>query len=229
MVLPVKVFEVRGLEGDPRDRLTGWREVESLEDEEIQLVTEVLDLEQVEDTVTGVFARDFMRERSYKRRVRMAPETEEAQFWIVPHEARRFLVVMAPSVARGVKKMLSNHVAVKLGEILNADVRESRITSETLQRLHEGNPKATNLIWFDNVDIPGVNKLCLSGEGLADTGLYKDYMDHGLIWYVVFTGQKSGYTVGVTRNTVITNFSKSTADEFIAFVREDILSLIEER
>ena len=223
----MKVFEVRGLEGDPRDTLTGWREVEEVEDEETQLVTEVVDLEQVEDTVTGVFTRDFMRERVYRRRSRMTPETEEAPFWIVPHEGRHFLAVMAPSVARGVKKMLSNHVAVKIGEILNADVRESRITSETLQRLHEGNPKATNLIWFDNVDIPGVNKLCLSGEGLADTGLYKDYMDHGMIWYVVFTSQAKGYTVGVTRSAVVTNFSKSTVDEFIAFVREDIINLIE--
>jgi hypothetical protein len=227
MVLPVKVFEVRGLEGDPRDTLMGWREVEELEDEETQLVTEVIDLEQVEDTVTGVFTRDFMRERVYRRRTRMTPETEEAPFWIVPHEGRHFLVVMAPSVARGVKKMLSNHVAVKIGEILNVDVRESRITSETLQRLHEGNPKATNLIWFDNVDIPSVNKLCLSGEGIADTGLYKDYMDHGMIWYVVFKSLAKGYTVGVTRSAVVTNFSKSTVDEYIAFIREDILKLIE--
>jgi len=227
MVLPVKVFEVRGLEGDPRDTLMGWREVEALEDEETQLVTEVIDLEQVEDTVTGVFTRDFMRERVYRRRTRMTPETEEAPFWIVPHEGRHFLVVMAPSVARGVKKMLSNHVAVKIGDILNVDIRESRITSETLQRLHEGNPKATNLIWFDNVDIPSVNKLCLSGEGIADTGLYKDYIDHGMIWYVVFTSLAKGYTVGITRSAVVTNFSKSTVDEYLAFVREDILKLIE--
>lgn len=227
MVLPVKVFEVRGLEGDPRDTLMGWREVEELEDEETQLVTEVIDLEQVEDTVTGVFTRDFMRERVYRRRTRMTPETEEAPFWIVPHEGRHFLVVMAPSVARGVKKMLSNHVAVKIGDILNVDIRESRITSETLQRLHEGNPKATNLIWFDNVDIPSVNKLCLSGEGIADTGLYKDYIDHGMIWYVVFTSLAKGYTVGITRSAVVTNFSKSTVDEYIAFIREDILKLIE--
>ena len=227
MVLPVKVFEVRGLEGDPRDTLMGWREVEELEDEETQLVTEVIDLEQVEDTVTGVFTRDFMRERVYRRRTRMTPETEEAPFWIVPHEGRHFLVVMAPTLARGVKKMLSNHVAVKIGDILNVDVRESRITSETLQRLHEGNPKATNLIWFDNVDIPSVNKLCLSGEGIADTGLYKDYIDHGMIWYVVFKSLAKGYTVGVTRSAVVTNFSKSTVDEYIAFIREDILKLIE--
>ena len=111
--------------------------------------------------------------------------------------------------------------------MLDADIREIRITSETLQELHESNPKATNLIWFDNVDIPGVDKLCLSGSGLADTGLYKDYLDHGMIWYVVFTSQQKGYTVGITRNSVITNFSKSTMEEFIQFVREDILKLVQ--
>ncbi len=227
MVLPVKVFEIRGMEGDPRERLTGFQEAEPVEGEEIELLTRILDMEQKEDMVYGVLAKDFMRETTYRRQVLTNATTEEAPFWIVPQEDRKFLIVMAPSVARGVKKMLSNHVAVKIGEILNIDVRESRITSETLQKLHESNPQSTNLIWFDNMDLPGVNKLCLSGESLADTGQYRDYLDHGMIWYVVFTSQKSGYTVGVTRNAVVTNFSKSTPDEFIEFVREEIISLIE--
>lgn len=227
MVLPVKIFNIRGLEGDPRDKLIGYLESEKVEDEELELVTQVLDVEQKEDVTFGIFAKDFRREVTYRRQIIDTNTTEEAGFWILPYEERWFLVVMAPSVARGVKKLLSNHVAVAVGAILNVDVRECRIPAEVLQKLHEGNPKSTNLIWFDNMDIPGVNKLCLSGEGLADTGQYRDYIEHGLIWYVVFTSQSKGYTVGVTRNTVITNFSKCTPDEFITFVREDILSLIE--
>lgn len=227
MVLPVKVFEIRGVERDTGERLRGFQESEPVEGEEIELLTRILDVEQHDGVSYGIFARDFLRETTYRRQIVTNATTEEAPFWIVPHNSRFFLIVMAPSVARGVKKLLSNHVAVKLGEILNADVRESRITSETLKRLHESNPKSTNLIWFDNIDIPGVNKLCLSGEGLADTGQYKDYLDHGMIWYVVFTSQKSGYTVGVTRNAVVTNFSKSTEDEFIEFIRDDIITLIE--
>ena len=44
MVLPVKVFEVRGLEGNPLDKLTGWKEVEKVEGEEdLQLVTEIIE------------------------------------------------------------------------------------------------------------------------------------------------------------------------------------------
>jgi hypothetical protein len=227
MVLPVKVFEVRSDSGEILDKLLRFREVEHNEDEGIDLVTEVLDVESNEEIINGILTRDFLRERLYKRNVILTPTTEEAPFWFIPYENRKFLVVMAPSVARGVKKLLSNHVASMLGEVLDADIREIRITSETLQELHESNPKATNLIWFDNVDIPGVDKLCLSGNGLADTGLYKDYLDHGMIWYVVFTSQQKGYTVGITRNTVITNFSKSTMEEFIQFVREDILKLVQ--
>ena len=228
MVLPVKVFEVRGLEGNPLDKLTGWREVERVEGEEdLQLVTEIIETKDNEGTVSGIFTKDFYREHTYRRRVVSSPLTEEAPFWILRHKDRYFLVVMAPSVARGVKKLLSNHVAVALGSILNADVRESKITHEVLQKLHESNPQATNLIWFDNVDLPGVDKLCLSGQGLADTGMYKEYIDHGMIWYVVFTSQPKGYTVGMTRSVVITNFGKTTEEEFIEFVRDDILKLIE--
>jgi hypothetical protein len=228
MVLPVKVFEVRSLEGNPLNKLTGWRELEKVDGEEdLQLVTEIIELEDEEGLLSGIFAKDFYRERTYRRRVISSPQTEEAPFWILKHGGRNFLIVMAPSVARGVKKLLSNHVAVALGNILNADVREVRINHETLQRLHESNPQATNLIWFDNMDLPGVDKLCLSGQGLADTGMYKEYIDHGMIWYVVFTSQPRGYTIGITRSVVITNFSKTTEEEFIDFVRDDILKLIE--
>jgi len=228
MVLPVKVFEIRSLEGNPLDKLTGWREVEKVEGEDdLQLVTEVIETKENEGIIEGIFTKDFYREHTYRRKVLSSPQTEEAPFWILKHGERNFLVVMAPSVARGVKKLLSNHVAVAIGGILNADIRESKITHETLLRLHESNPQATNLIWFDNVDLPGVDKLCLSGQGLADTGMYKEYIDHGMIWYVVFTSQPRNYTIGITRSVVITNFSKCTVDEYIDFVKDDILKLIE--
>jgi len=95
------------------------------------------------------------------------------------------------------------------------------------RKLHESNPQATKLIWFDNVDIPGVDKLCLAGFGLADTELYQDYLRHGNIWYVVFEVQKRGIVVGITRNSVITLFSKSTVREFMDYIVEGILTLIE--
>ena len=76
-------------------------------------------------------------------------------------------------------------------------------------------------------NIPGVEKLCLAGSDLVDSQLYPDYLAHGQIWYVVFEAQKRGLTMGITRNSVVTLFSKSTKDDLIDYIREDLLTLIE--
>ena len=235
MVLPAKTFEIKEdatLEWI-HGKLRGFREEEAYEPEEgdkLTLTTEIVDLKLKEDLLSGVRLKDFMRTRFYKRQALEAPTTEEAPFWIRPFKGRTFVIVMAPSVARGVKKFLSNHVANKLSEVLFGVVgaiTEVRIPDEALQNLHESNPQGTRLIWFDDVDIPSVNKLCLAGQGLADTRLYKDYLEHGRIWYVVFSVQKRGITVGITRSCVVTLFSKSTSEEFVNYVTEDLLDLIE--
>lgn len=235
MVLPVKIFEIKG-DSDIEfilKRLRDFHEVEEYKAGDgkiLSLTTEILDLKVEDGLISGVFSRDFVRRRSYKREVGEVLSTEEAPFWIRTYERRVFLVVSAPSVARGVRKLLTNHVANKLSEVLYGRagyVVEVRISNETLQRLHEANPQATKLIWFDDVDIPSVEKLCIAGSSLADTQLYRDYLEHGKIWYVVFEEQRRGMVVGITRNCVVTLFSKSTTEEFIKYIFEDLLKLIE--
>ena len=54
-----------------------------------------------------------------------------------------------------------------------------------------------------------------------------DYMVHGQIWYVVFVSQKRGLTMGITPNGVVPLLSKGIKDDLIAYVREDLLNLIE--
>jgi hypothetical protein len=235
MVLPAKIFEIKeelnfGL---IVQKLKDFREEESYEKsdgETVTLVTEILDLSLKENLISGIFSEDFMRTSYYRRTLIENPVTEEAQFWVTHFENQTFLVVVAPSVARGVKKLLTSHVANKLSKLLFITPRaivETKIPHETLKTLHESNPQATRLIWFDQVDIPGVDKLCLAGSDLVDTQLYQDYMLHGQIWYVVFEAQKRGLTMGITRNSVVTLFSKCTKDELINYVREDMLRLIE--
>ncbi len=235
MVLPAKVFEIKE-EADIEllaGKLKRFREeelYETKEKEKITLVTEILDLKMNAGALTGVFSKDFIRQRFYKRTLVETPVTEEAPFWIRPFRRRFFLIVQGPSVARGVKKLLTNSVANKLSKVLFITphaIVEARISHETLKDLHEATPQATKLIWFDQVDIPGVEKLCLAGPDIADTTLYRDYMKHGQIWYVVFEAQKQGIVVGITRNTVITSFSKSTTEEFMNYILEDLLKLIE--
>lgn len=235
MVLPAKIFEIKedvnfGL---IVQKLKDFREEENYEKtdgETVNLITEILDLKMEENLISGVFSTDFMRARYYRRNLVESPVTEEASFWITRFEDRTFLIVVAPSVARGVKKLLTSHVANKLSRILfitSRSIVEVKIPHQTLKELHESNPQATRLIWFDQIDIPGVEKLCLAGSDLADTQLYQDYLQHGQIWYVVFEAQKRGLTMGITRNSVVTLFSKSTKDELITQIREDLLKLVE--
>jgi len=235
MVLPAKVFEIKE-EADIEliaDKLKRFHEEEPYETKEkqkITLVTEILDLKINGDALSGVFSRDFMRQRFYRRVLVETPVTEEAPFWIKPFGKRLFLIVQGPSVARGVKKLLTNSVANKLSKVLFITphtIVETRISHETLKSLHEATPQATKLIWFDQVDIPGVEKLCLAGPDIADTTLYKDYLKHGQIWYVLFEAQKQGIVVGITRNTVVTSFSKSSTEDFVNYILEDLLKLIE--
>jgi hypothetical protein len=129
-----------------------------------------------------------------------------------------------------VKKLLTNYVANKLSKILFITphaIVESKISHQTLKMLHESNPQATKLIWFDQVDIPGIEKLCLAGSDLADTELYQNYLEHGKIWYVVFEVQKHRMMVGITRNCVVTLFSKAIAEELVDYIFADLLKLVE--
>ena len=235
MVLPAKIFEIKEETnfGLIVHKLKNFREEENYETSEgenVNLIAEILDLNLKQNLISGVFSADFMRRRYYQRKLIENPVTEEATFWITPFNNRTYLIVVAPSVARGVKKLLSNHVANKLSKVLFITAKaivETKIPHDTLKELHESNPQATRLIWFDQVDIPGVEKLCLAGSALVGTQLYQDYLSHGQIWYVVFEAQKHGITMGLTRNSVVTLFSKSTKDELVDYVRGDLLTLVE--
>lgn len=235
LVLPAKIFEIKEEAniGMMVGKLKDFREEELHQTENgktVSLVTEVLELKLDGAMISGVFSKDFVQRRFYRRKLVEVPITEESPFWIRPFKERVFIIVSAPSVARGVKKLLTNFVANKLSKVLFIAphaIVEVNIPRATLKELHESNPQATKLIWFDEVDIPGVEKLCLAGPDLVDTTLYQEYVKHGNIWYVVFEVQKRGIVIGITRNCVVTLFSKSTSDELISYVSEDVLMLIE--
>ncbi|MBA7593901.1 hypothetical protein ES703_00835 [subsurface metagenome] len=234
MVLVAKIFEVREpLElGVIARKLKDFGEEEPYEREgkREKLTMEILDLKLEGDSLVGIFSRDFVLSRYYKRGLVETLVTEEVPFQIKRSKGRTFLVVLAPSKARGVKKLLTNYVANKLSEILfikTGAIVEVKITHEILKELHESNPRATKLIWFDNVDIPDIEKLALAGSALADTKLYREYLEHGRLWYIVFEVMKRGLVVGITRDVVVTLFSKASVDEFINFVLEEVIPIIE--
>lgn len=224
MVLAAKIFKVN----EPIDmksiarKLSGYHIEEEIEDGK-KLVTEIVDLDLIGESLTGIYLKD---ELIYiNRRGEKVPTiiTLEAPFKFNKYHEKLLLTVIG-------KKNWANYVANELSKIIFIAIGvivEAKINPETLKKYHEENPEATKVIFFDNVDIPNINKLSLYGEDLKNTTLYLQYLSHGTIWYIVARSRKHGYIIGLTRNCVVTAFSKVNQYELLRFIEEEIYPLIE--
>ncbi len=149
--------------------------------------------------------------------------TREVPFYFAEHEGRALLLVLE-------KKHLANRIANELSEILfikGGQIVEARVPEDSIKRFHEENPDGTKLIWFDQVDVPAIDKLSLCGPSLADTALYTEYCDHGKIWYAVITSRKYGYVVGVARNGIVVLFSRASEEDFVSYIASEIFPLVQ--
>ncbi len=230
MVLAGKVFLVEGaldLTGIAA-KLKGFKAEERLQDEAVSLITEITDLHLAGDALYGTFIQDQLLD-VYHRGGRMrVPTTSEAPFFFVAQPeregvpARTLLTVME-------KKLRANNIANQLSKMLfitTGKIVEVRIEPARFERFHEANFEDTKVIFFDDVDIPNIKKLSLYGSTLGNTTAYVDNLKHGKIWYIVLKSKRHGLVVGVTRNGVVTIFSRATKDEFIQYVKDEILELI---
>jgi hypothetical protein len=127
------------------------------------------------------------------------------------------------------KKRVANFIANKLSELLFEKVGgivEAHIPPETLREFHLKNPEDTKITFFDNVDIPNVNKLSLYGPDLINTTLFEDYTRHGDLWYVVARSKETGYVVGVTRDASVTIFNLADKSKYVEYVNKEIYPII---
>ena len=225
MVLAGKVFVVAepiGLE-ELKEALSGFKlEEEHEEDGQVfKLVREVRDLAEREGTLIGTYAEDFLTRIFHRGQARLVPRTMEALFCFAEHAGRLFLVVLE-------KKRRANLVANRLSEIIFGRVGaivEARIPPERLEEFHKRNPEETKVIFFDNVDIPNVNKLALYGPDLVNTDLFEQYKAHGDIWYVVSKARGYDYVVGITRDGSVTIFNLNDRVKYLDFVLKEVLPM----
>ena len=163
------------------EKLKDWRaeRVEKCGEQEFKLVSEIVDLDFREDLLWGVFLEDKLIPTTYRGKLRCNLSTRSSSFFFTEAGGETLLFVME-------KWRLANNIASKLAEILlrPGGILEATISHEVLRELHESNPEATKVIYFDQVDLPNINKLALYGEALSDTGLYHEYLKHGKIWYL---------------------------------------------
>ncbi|MCS7142782.1 MAG: hypothetical protein NZ920_03185 [Aigarchaeota archaeon] len=226
MVLTAKVFDVRSESnlGQIAAKLKDLKLVERVKEgeSEIELVTDVSNLKSDKSSISGVLSKDkLMWVRQRGKRVPVV-RTIDAYIEFRDRGDKILLIVLQ-------EKHFANAVASLLSHQLFLDYRsivEANIPSENIQKLHEANPEATKLIWFDQLRIPGVEKLALAGPSLMDVPLYREYVDNGRIWYIVYTTRDGGRIFGLTRNAVVTAFTRLEESEFLDYIHNEVFRLI---
>ncbi len=228
MVLAGKLFKLT----DPADLSTVAQKLKDFKREEeaerdgksFTLLTEVRDLKREEKGLRALLSRDYLLPVRTRDVVVPVQATARTPFHLWPRKEEVLLFIQE-------KKHKANALAHALSEVLLTGVVEARIPHETLKRVHEARPEATKVIFFDDVDLPNIDTLALYGSALAHTKLYADYLKHGKIWYAVFEteapGAEAPLTVGLTRNSIVTLFSKVPEERFLDYVRKAVAPLVE--
>ena len=205
-------------------RLQGYRTEEEYEegDYKYTLVTEIVGLTIKNKNLKGVYSHDYIIHVFHRGKVVPLPRTIEAIFNFTELKDTTLLTIVE-------KKRLANFIANKMSEINFGKagfIVEARIPPETLRDFHLKNPEDTKITFFDNVDIPNINKLSLYGPDLINTTLFEDYCKHGDLWYIVARANKYGYVVGVTRDASVTVFNLTDKEKYLEYVRTEIYPLI---
>ena len=193
-------------------------------DFKFELLTEIVGLLPKGSVLRGVYSHDYVTQVFHRGKILPTPRTVEALFSFSEHEGTMFLTIVE-------KKRLANFVANELSKILferAGGVLEARISPETLKEFHLKNPDETKITFFDNVDIPNVDKLSLYGPDLINTSLFEDYGKHGDLWYVVARSKEYGYVVGVTRDASVTIFNLGEKEPYLEYVAKEIYPLASE-
>jgi hypothetical protein len=226
LVLAAKLFVVKEERNLPllATKLKNFRleQEMSVEDKSFNLISEISDISISKDTLEGTFSYDTVFLVNQRGNSIPVTRTFEAPFTFNLFGENLYLTIFEKkSRANNVANEMSKALFMSLGQIV-----EARIPPEVLKRFHEENFENTKILFFDSVDLPNISKLSLYGEALGTTTLYNDYLEHGQIWYAVVKSRKFGYVVGVTRNAVVTCFSRADLPEFKTYVKSEILPLL---
>lgn len=225
MPLASKIFDVKPnvpLE-ELAEKLKDYRIVEEREEDmSLELITEVRDLELRDNILEGVFSKDKLILIPQRGKIVPVVKTTDARIiFRRERETTLLTVVQEKHFANAVASILSHYLFLSYRAIL-----EARISPEVMREFHERNPENTKVIYFDDLDIPDVDKLALYGESVKDSSLYEEYLRHGKIWYIVYQIPGTHHVMGLTRNCVVTAFSRMDLREFIDYLHRVIHPLI---
>lgn len=206
-------------------KLQGLREEEAYEEgnSSFTLVTEVANVKLSDNVLTGLYSYDHVVHNYHRGKVTPSPATREVLFSFNEYIGNLFLTVVE-------KKEVANRVANKLSQLAfgeMGEIVEARILPETLKDFHLVNPENTSVIFFENMDIPNLNKLSLYGPDLTGTSLFGQYSARGDPWYILTKSKKHKHTVGIVRDGSVTIFNTVDKGEYLRYIADEILPLVQ--
>lgn len=208
------------------ETLNGYEETES-DDGWDGVLSKNFQVYPVEDEeLLAMYSSDKLLAIPFRGEVQMVPETVQSQMIFFVKKETQFLLIVAP-------KAVANNTAKKLSDVLGSlgDIREARFTAETLNEYADDQEK-TSVAFFDNIDRINMEKAALyAGDGghVRQTDLWGDYIEHGLPWYVLGKERSMGFTVGLVRDGSICIFNNVGFEEYVDFVKQEIIQLVEDR
>jgi len=226
LVLPGKIFKLRETPvfTDLAGKLRGYRVVEDFAEGqyEFDLVTEITNLTEQEESLSGLYSKDAVTYVYHRGKRVPVPKTTEATFNFTARKEDILLTVLQ-------EKWTAGRIANEFSRLLferKGYVGEAEIPPEALRSFHEQNPEGTKVSFFEGMGIPNLDKLSLYGPDLIETTLFDEYTSRGNIWYIVMTSKRRGHVVGITRNAIVVIFNKVTPQDYIEYVTDEVFPLI---
>lgn len=226
MVLSAKIYNIpKEAEIDTvRKKLNNYliEKVEEHEERKFTLVTKISNLKQTNNNLLeGIFSKDEIIYLPQRGTVNPVLYTRDSLFSFVFNERRNLIIFEKKHVADSIANELSKILFIKVGVIT-----EVKIEPAIMRRFHEENRNNTKVIFFNDIKIPGIKKLSLYGENLANLEVYNEYLRLGNIWYIVFQSKITNGTAGLTRDGIVVHFSKIEMKDFQNFIINEILKII---
>jgi hypothetical protein len=196
--------------------------VEEHEGKKFNLITKISNVKQTNNSLLeGVFSKDEVIYLPQRGSVNPTLYTRDSFFTFIFNERKSLIIFEKKQIADAIANELSKILFIKVGMII-----EVKIEPSIMRRFHEENRQNTKVIFFNDVKIPGIKKLSLYGENLANLEIYNEYLKLGNIWYIVFQSKITNGIAGLTRDGVVVHFSKIELKDFQNFIINEILKIL---
>jgi hypothetical protein len=186
------------------------------------LITKISNVNLRNDKILeGLFSKDEVIYIPQRGIVNPTIYTRDTFFTFYLDENKYLIIFDKKQIADSIANEMSKLLFIKVGMIT-----EIEISPERMKKFHEENKENTKVIFFDNVKLPGIKKLSLYGENLANLEIYNEYLKLGNIWYIVFTSKITNGIAGLTRDGVVVHFGKIETKDFQNFILNEIIKIV---